>query len=159
VKGKLDTLPDNELIYAVLEYVFKKVGDDAENRLELLNALPEGLRAFFAVWLVDSEVKNGGFSQYFWNRGDGGAAIAVFGFRLLGAEDHAALMEEAIEVRERERAVMSPFVAKGTLEAFSESTKHTKLFPLDMRYYGLPDIEPALIRFIRAHAELFDDRS
>ena len=159
MRDKLDSLADGDLIHAVVEYIFRKIGDDEERRLETLNALPEGLRAFFAVWLVDAEVKNGGFSQYFWNNGDGAAGAAVAGFRLLGAEEHAALMEEAIATQGRERSVMAPFEAEGTLEAFSESTKHTELFPLDMQYYGLPDIEPVLIRFIRAHPELFDERS
>jgi hypothetical protein len=156
VKDELERLPDDELIHAALKSVFRRVGNDPETRLKLLNALPEGLRAFLAVGLVDAEVKNGGFHQYFWNRGDGGARLAVFGFRLLGAEDHAALMQEAIEIRERERAVLSPFVARGTKEAFSESRQHTALAPLDMRYYGLPDVEPALARFVRAHPEMFD---
>src|SRR5262249_41173863 len=86
-RDDLEALSDDALIDAAVEYVCRRVGSDAENRLELLNSLPEGLQAFFAVWLVDAEVKNGGFSQYFWNRGDSGAGVAVFGFRLLGADD------------------------------------------------------------------------
>ena len=159
MRDDLEALSDDALIDAAVEYVCRRVGSDAENRLELLNSLPEGLQAFFAVWLVDAEVKNGGFSQYFWNRGDSGAGVAVFGFRLLGADDHAALMEEAIKTWERERSVMSSYEARGTLEAFSEWTRHTVLGPLDMQYYGLPDIEPTLARFLRAHPELFDDGS
>jgi hypothetical protein len=45
------------------------------------------------------------------------------------------------------------------LDAFSESTEHSALGSLAMLYYGLPDIEPVLIRFIREHPELFDDRA
>ncbi|HTO80888.1 MAG TPA: DUF4375 domain-containing protein [Methylomirabilota bacterium] len=159
MRDDLEALSDAELIDAAVEYVVRKVGGDAENRLELLSSLPEGLRAFFAVWTVDAEVKNGGFSQYFWNRGNSGASVAVFGFQLLGAEDHAALMEEAIKTWERERPIMSSFEARGTPEAFSEWAQHTALRPLDMQYYGLSDIEPALARFLRAHPELFDDES
>jgi len=157
VRDDLEALSDDELIDAAVEYVVRKVGGDAENRLELLNSLPEGLRAVFAVWMVDAEVKNGGFSQYFWNRGNSGAGVAVFGFRLLGAEDHAAMMEEAIKTWERERPIMSTFEARETREAFSEWAQRTALGPLDMQYYGLSDIEPALARFLRAHPELFDD--
>jgi hypothetical protein len=157
MKDKLDALPDDDLIHAVLNYILQTLGDDDEHKLERLNALPEGLRAFFAIWLVDGEVKNGGFSQYFWNNGDGAALAAVGGFRLLGAEQHAALMKEAIAIQEQERAAMAAFEAEGTLEAFQESTERSALGPLDMRYYGLPDVEPALVRFIRAHPEMFDD--
>src|SRR5215471_12031523 len=109
MRDQLEALTDDELVDAAVEYVSRKVGADAENRLELLNRLPEGLRAFFAVWLVDAEVNNGGFCQYFWNRGDSGVGVAVFGFRLLGADDHAALMEEAVEIWKQERSIMSPF--------------------------------------------------
>jgi Domain of unknown function (DUF4375) len=89
--------------------------------------------------------------------GDGAAAAAVGGFRRVGAEQHAALMEEAIVIQERERAAMAPFEAEGTLEAFHELTEHSALGPLDMRYYELPNIEPTLARFIRAHPEMLDD--
>jgi hypothetical protein len=75
----------------------------------------------------------------------------------VGAEQHAALMEEAIVIQERERAAMAPFEAEGTLEAFHELTEHSALGPLDMRYYELPNIEPTLARFIRAHPEMLDD--
>lgn len=154
---ELDALPDDELIHAVLGYILRRVGDDDEQKLERLNVLPEGLRAFFAIWLVDGEVKNGGFSQYFWNNGDGAATAAVGGFRLLGAEQHAALMEEAIAIQEQERAAMAPIEAEGTLEAFHDAAERSALGSLDMRYYELPDIEPALARFIRAYPEMLDD--
>ena len=157
MRDKLNALPDDELIHAAIEYIAEKVGDDEERRLAVLNALPEGLRAFFAVWLVDAELKNGGFDQYFWNNGDNAATAAVGGFRFFGFEEHAALMEEALAIRQRQRASIASFEEEGTLEAFSEATQQSALGSLDMAYYDLPDIEAILIRFIREHPELFAD--
>ena len=54
-------------------------------------------------------------------------------------EVHAALMREANEVRASESAKMAKFKERGSLEAFSESYEHTKLGPLDDRFYGLTE--------------------
>jgi len=156
---KLGTLPDDDLIHAVVEYVVLQLGKDPDRQAEAVNDLSPDLRAFYATWLVDAEVKNGGFNQYFWNNGGGMAAAAVEGFRLPGAQDHASLMLKAVAIWEQERAEMQHFEGEGTLEAFSEADESTALGELDAPYYDLPDIEAIHIRFIRAHPEMFDDRA
>ena len=154
---KLGTLSDDDLVHAVVEYVVRQLGKYPDRQAEAVNDLSPGLRAFYATWLVDAEVKNGGFNQYFWNNGGGMAAAAVEGFRLLGAQDHAALMLKAVTIWQQEREEMEHLEAEGTLEAFSEADESTALGELDAPYYDLPDIEAVHIRFIRAHPEMFDD--
>jgi uncharacterized protein DUF4375 len=156
---KLETLSDDDLIHAVVEYVVLQLGKDPNRQAAAVNDLSPGLRAFYATWLVDAEVKNGGFNQYFWNNGGGMAAAAVEGFRLLGTQDHAALMLKAVAIWEQEREGLEHLEAEGTLEAFSEADESTALGELDAPYYDLADIEAVHIQFIRAHPEMFDDRA
>lgn len=48
-------------------------------------------------------------------------------------------MKEANAVRAAEAAEMAKFKAQGTLEAFSGSNKHSRLGPLDARFYKLTE--------------------
>ena len=82
-------------------------------------------------------MNNGGFNQYYFNTDGEFAADAVTAFEYFGAKEHAALMKEANAVRAAEAAEMAKFKAQGTLEAFSESYKHSRLGPLDSRFYKL----------------------
>ena len=57
-------------------------------------SLPQ--KAFSAIWAVESEVNNGGFSQYFVNSSAETAAFVVEALRTIGAPDTAAICERAI---------------------------------------------------------------
>jgi len=121
-----------------------------------LRALPAGIRAVYATWMVDTEVNDGGFNQFFYNRGAALAGDALAGFELLGAEDYAAVMREAIATFEAERDRLLPLYERGTLEAFSESYRHTELGTVDQRYYALGDrIYAVWAIAVRDHPELF----
>jgi len=65
-------------------------------------------------------------------------------------------MLEANRIRTIEAAEIERFKDKGTLEAFSDSYKVSKLGPLDDRFYNLDENLSALrIAKIRAEPELF----
>jgi hypothetical protein len=84
-------------------------------------------------------VNNGGFNQYYFNTDGRFASEAVSAFEYFAATEHAALMREANSVRALEASEMAKFRERGTLEAFSESYEHSKLGPLDERFYKLSE--------------------
>jgi len=73
---------------------------------------------------------HGGFNQYYYNTDGKFAEAAVAAFEFFGAKEHANPMREANAIRRAEAAAMARFKDAGTIEAFSESYKHTKLSPL-----------------------------
>jgi len=154
----LAAIPDEDLEQAVADYVFTKLKGlhSQEEEEQALSELSEGARALYYTWVVETEVNNGGFNQYYWNTGGKDATEAVDAFEFFGAKQHAALMREANELRAAEAEAIAEFEKLMTLEAFSETSKITKLGPLDDRFYQIEGGLSALrIAKIRKSPELF----
>jgi hypothetical protein len=155
----LRSIPDIQVEQAIIDYVLHKLGDDYEREAEVVAGFPEGIRATYLTWLVEAEVSNGGFNQYYFNTDGKFASEAVAAFEYFGASEHAALMREANAIRAQEAAEMAKFKEKGTIEAFSESYKETKLGPLDERFYKLTEnLSQLRIARIRQVPEQFSGR-
>jgi hypothetical protein len=155
----LEGIADSDLEQAIVDYIATKLEGNYEREEEIVATLPKGVRALWLTWVVEGEVNNGGFNQYYWNTGDRFASDAVEAFRLFGATQHASLMEEANTIRAQEVQRIQKFKDKGTLNAFSESYKETKLGPLDTRFYALKENLSALrIAKIRSAPELFSGK-
>jgi hypothetical protein len=101
-------------------------------------------------------VNNGGFNQYYYNTDDRFASDAVAAFEYFGAAEHAVLMREANAIRAGEAASLKKYKDVGTIEAFSESYEHSKLGPLDDRFYKLGEnLSQLRVARIRATPEQF----
>jgi hypothetical protein len=59
-----------------------------------LQSLPQ--KVFSSIWAVESEVNNGGFSQYFLNSSAETAPFVAEALRTIGAPDTASICERAI---------------------------------------------------------------
>jgi hypothetical protein len=152
----LAQIPDDKLEQAVFDYAALKLKGHEEDPAATVAALPAGVRALYLTWTVEAEVNNGGFNQYYWNGGERFADEAAGSFEFFSAPRHAALMREANVVRSRESGAMSKFQERGTIEAFSESYKETRMGPLDGRFYKLDENLSALrIAKIRSEPALF----
>jgi hypothetical protein len=153
----LTTIPPDDVGSAIVQHVallIDEVGED--KRDDVVHSLPSGTQAVYTTWLVDAEVNNGGFNQFFFNPYGQFAGLALAGYELMGAEDYAEVMRSAIATRELERDRMAPYYDSETLEAFSESYEHTELGEADERYYALNDrIYDVWASFARLKPELF----
>jgi hypothetical protein len=149
-------IPDDKLEQAVFDYAAAKLDGRYEREAQIVAAMPPGVRALYLTWVVEAEVNNGGFNQYYWNTEDRFSDQAVEAFEFFVAMDYAKLMREANRVREAEKQRLAPLKDRDTLEAFSESYDETKLGPFDERFYKLGDDLSALrISKMRAAPELF----
>ena len=154
----LASLSADEIGDAVVQHVHLRAAGTWGQEARVIRALPPGVRAVYATWLVDAEVNNGGFNQYFFNSSGQYAGDALDGYELLGAEEYAAVMRAAIVTFEIDRERLEPYYAAHTLESFSESYRHTTLGEIDQRYYALGDrIYYAWAVFVRDHPEAFSD--
>lgn len=152
----LRSVADADVEQAIVDYAISKIDGHYDDEVEIIGRLSPGVRATYLTWIVEAEVYNGGFNQYYFNTNGKFAAAAVDAFDYFGAKQHAALMREANEVRASETAKMAKFKEQGSLEAFSESYEHTKLGPLDHRFYGLTEnLSQLRIARIRQKPEQF----
>jgi len=155
-KSILSTIPDSDLEQAVVDYAITKIDGHYDNEAVIVAKLPKGSRALYLTWTVEAEVNNGGFNQYYYNTNDQFAADAVGAFEYFGAIEHATLMREANAVRAAEAPALKKYKDQGTIEAFSESYQHSRLEPLDDRFYGLREnLSQLRIARIRAVPEDF----
>lgn len=152
----LASIPDDKVEQAVVDYVVTKMDGHYEKEARIVAALPPGARSLYLTWVVEAEVNNGGFNQYYWNTSDQFAEAAAEAFEFFSAADHAALMREANRVRAQEKAAMERFKRQGTVEAFSKSYDESKLGPLDERFYKLEEhLSTLRIKKIRAVPLMF----
>jgi len=152
------SIPDNELEITIMEHVSTRFNKNWTNEYEVVSAMSPGIRAVYSTMVVESEVDNGGFNQFYWNSSNLFAKEAVEDFERLGAKPFAELMKEANAIRESEKARMQEFKKEDTMEAFSESYKYTKLNELDEKFYKLNENEilsKLRIKYIREHPEEF----
>jgi hypothetical protein len=153
----LRLLPPAQLASAVYEHVLHHCLPDLDHELTIVAGLPPAVRAIYTTTVLENEVVNGGFNQYFWNSSGQLAFMALEGLDLIGATGHAAILGAAIATYESERAVLQRFRHDGSAEAFSESYDHTELGGLDDQYYALGsgELERIQTSFILGHFDAF----
>jgi hypothetical protein len=152
----LASIPDDKLEQAIIDYVFEKVARRYDQEAQLIRGMSVGIRATHATWVVEAEVINGGFNQFFWNPSGQYAAEAVAGFKLFELPILARLLEQAIEVNQKEALRLGKFKRRASLEAFSESYKENPLNDLDKQFYeAAKSLSATRVAFIRKRPELF----
>lgn len=62
----VESIPDEKVVEVIYDYALFCIGDKSYED-DTLNQLPEPVQAVFLVWLLNGEVHNGGFDQYFFN--------------------------------------------------------------------------------------------
>jgi hypothetical protein len=154
---RLNELRDDEVELEIAKVLISHVygTEDQQEQYRRVDALSPGLKMLWGTWLVDGEVNNGGFNQFFWNSSGQFAMEAIEGFRVIGADEHAGLVEDAVELFFEEADRLRPFRQRHTLEAFSESYEHTDSGALDTRNFALRDFSELRVRYIRDHLDEF----
>jgi hypothetical protein len=159
----LDSIENAKLEQTIIDNILSKLdsNDSSEKQYEIIKSLSKGRQSIFATWVLEAEVNNGGFNQYFYNFASSGqyAEEARDGFMLINAIKHAALTQKAIDVILKNAKKLSKF-KDGTLESFSKSYENNPLNALDNEFYTLAKIEnlsELRIKYIRDHLSEFID--
>lgn len=128
----------------------------------VLYALPDAdeandaQRAFVSMTLLDGEVCNGGFNQYYYNTADE-RQVAERAFAAAGAADVAELVRRANACFEANRARLES-LWDGTIKGFSKSYKEKFFDAFDTEYYALMKggrFHALIADFVRSRAEDF----
>jgi hypothetical protein len=172
-RALIDDLADDQLINAFdcyVDEVLKSRGcysNDGPPDREVLAELPRGVRAAWTLRVLDAEVNNGGFYQWFTNSSGQTTDLALEDLRLIGANQQAALIERAIALnRELEQKYLSyarrwerpepEHHDRKSFRAYFLEHFEPRFDRLDDEYYHLDDTDslfPRLVSYIRSHAE------
>lgn len=97
---------------------------------------------FQAMWILEGEVQNGGYDQFFLNNGLEYGQIALAGLKRIGATEFSNLTQKAIEIYKNQN---SEFKNKRNPD-FNE---------LDDEFYDLDGLEKLQVEYIRKNYEKF----
>lgn len=109
------------------------------------------------IWVLEAEVNNGGYSQFYYNSSGQYYLHLPEALRRVGATQFADLTERANKVFEIEKTTI--FQNQST-DPFSESDKDDPLDPLDTEFYALyqtENLEQIQVEYIRNHKKEFVD--
>ena len=97
-EAELREVSDRELVQKVISSVLEFVGElgSGEDDYELVRQTPKSAQFFWAMRLLESEVNNGGFEQYFWNSSCTLADVALQAYKAIGAQKYLEFLQRAV---------------------------------------------------------------
>lgn len=147
-----DFAAEDDSVAVLWSFLIATVFPDRSGR-EHVDALTPSAKALYLVQILDGEVFNGGFYQYFSNSSGEYAHRTVFALHELGATRRASLLQRAIATFPNKR------VARDREERNDELDKADSavLQALDSEYYalekgGVENLHERIVSFIRRHA-------
>jgi hypothetical protein len=96
-------------------------------------SLPQ--KVFSSIWAVESEVNNGGFSQYFLNSSAESASFVVEALETIGAPQTAAICKRAIAAAFPDGLPQSEETIRSAAADFPDGVLE-KLEPLDQEFFS-----------------------
>lgn len=156
---EISSIPDDELIYAVMSWMWSKFNPDWSDDFEVVSSLPEPCQNIYSVYIIEGEVNNGGFNQCYYNSSRQFTKMAESGFNSIGAEGFADITIRANTIYSEIKDDLEKY-NDGSIESFSESYKNNPLNALDDEFYSMYEKEPLdklCIDYIRANSQYFGD--
>jgi hypothetical protein len=144
----VEGLDDFERLQALHEAA---VGCLEEDRLD---ELTPGMRALTVLFVVVGTIDNGGFAACMYNGSGRWTADAIEAARLVGATDHAVVMERFAATALDGDAHMSDEARNQRLEAMGEAAEDV-FEQLDEAFFALPQIDEFLTAHVEAHPKQF----
>ena len=156
----IDSTPDDELIQTIFDNIIDKFSWDYSIEYRTILALSKPRQAIYMIWVLEAEVNNGGFNQYYFNPSKQYAEFTPDALQLIGAIKWVDLMKRANHIFELENKKIKNH-QDGTLEGFSKSYEDNPLNDLDTEFYDLykiEDLHKLQVDFIRKNKQDFVDK-
>ena len=148
---------DDDLIQVVFDNLCEKFPSEFQNELEVVKTWNQCRQAIYTIWVLEAEVNNGGFNQFFENSSGQFSKYLPELLSQIGAKNFAILMQNAIETYESERLHERQ---DGTLEGFSKSYEDNPLDEFDSKFYELyktENLQELQIEYIKNNSLHFID--
>jgi hypothetical protein len=158
-KRVINRTPDEDLPQTVIDNLCTKLPSDYSKYNEIILAWNKSRQAFYFVWLLECEVNNGGYNQFYFNSHAQYNDFLVPALKLIGARKYVELTAMANRIFERQFEKISEHW-DGTLEGFSKSYENNPLSPFDDAFYAFEkeeNLQQLLVNYIRMHKQDFID--
>lgn len=112
-------------------------------------------KVFSSIWSLESEVNNGGFSQYFQNSSNETAGFVVDALRSIDAHQTAEICKRALMIAFPMGLPSSPEAISAAAANFAPDVEDA-LNSLDQDFYAYPnDLTELLYAYVSAHPDEF----
>lgn len=156
----LEKVSDEDLLQTIFDNLSEKLPTDYTKTYETVITFSKPKQAIYIIWLLEAEVNNGGFNQYYFNTSGQYAALTPEALKLVGADKFADLATKANQVYIAENKKITKD-QDGTLEGFSKSYDNNPLNKFDDEFYELNKndmLQKIQIEYIRKHLNEFVDK-
>ncbi len=156
----IDTTSEDKLLFLVFNVLSQKQAGEYEDEFKKVMSWNASQQAIYMIWLLESEVNNGGYNQFYYNSSGQFYKLLPDALKLIGANKFADLTERANKIYEQEKDKITKH-QDGSVEGFSKSYDNNPLNKLDDEFYNLykkEDLEKLQIDYIRSHKQDFIDK-
>ncbi len=153
----IKNIKDENLEQVIIDNIQTKFNKDFTNEEAVVRSLSEGQKAIYVTWILEAEVNNGGFNQFYFNSSGQLADLGERAFKTLGAIRFADLVAQANAIYSETKEGLEKH-NDGTIESFSKSYDQNPLNDLDDKFYKLYKDEPLSqirVKYIRENAGEF----
>lgn len=131
--SKYDGLNGDDLVHTVFQSIAEEIWIDKKVDYDYFTKLPIPKKVIYKTYLLEMEVNNGGFNQFYHNRGIAIADDIPFYLVIIGAIKYSKIVSKANELYKNEYESISREM-NGTLEGFSKSYENNPLNELDKEF-------------------------
>lgn len=149
----MDSIPDDELENAVVEWLFSKLDSKGTTEVPIMRAMPAPCRYIYASYIVTGEVMSKGFGECFLYVDSYLLSSAVEGFIDMGANRLAEILEKACDIA-------GEYIAeKGrkNMEGLSDNPELEQLSDEFVNSEDIVKLPDAVISYIKQNKDYFGD--
>lgn len=153
VLQQLKNLASDNFVIAIFDDISNRI--KAEVREDIVHALPLPQQVIYTTQLLEFEVYNGGFNQYFWNDASFLIEDAIRGYQILGCVEYSTIVKAALERIESKLEKFSELRKQDTKDAFIKSYHEIDMSDLDQQFDNLEPLDEIKEKYIRDNLEAF----
>lgn len=131
--SKYDGLKGDDLVHTVFRSIAEEIWIGNKVDYEYFSKLPIPKKVIYKTYLLEMEVNNGGFNQFYHNRGIEIANDIPNYLEMIGAIKYANIVSRANQMYKNEYDTITK-EQNGTLEGFSKSYENNPLNQLDIEF-------------------------
>lgn len=151
----IDSTSDDDLLQLIFDHLSKKLSVDYRNEYETVMSWNSSMQAIYIIWALETEVNNGGYSQFYFNSSGQYYLHLPEALRRVGATQFADLTERANKVFEHKKTTI---LQDQSTDPFSESDEDDPLDCFNTEFYALyqsENLEQIQVEYIRNHKREF----
>ena len=156
----IDTISDDNLVQAVFDNLSQKQPTDYKKEYETVMSWNKSRQAIYMIWLLEAEVNNGGYNQFYFNSSGQFYKYLPDALKLVGAIRFADLTTRANNIYTKENQKITQH-QDASVEGFSKSYEDNPLNKFDDEFYALyrtEDLYNIQVKYIRKYKSEFIDK-